>query len=249
MSATQRDTLTVPISEVFGPVVQGEGPLAGNVTAFVRVAGCDYRCSWCDTPYAVLPALWARTAERLTYLDIVERVVACAPHAPWVTLSGGNPALYDLEHLVDELSVNGYKSAIETQGSTWSPWMEMLDLIVWSPKPPSSGWHARAEKDAPHFAPQVIHSGVPAAMKVVVFDRDDFLWARALYDTSGWADAGRPLYLSVGTTPGGDLADVRRDVGDRYAWLVREVCDATPPLDAIVLPQLHVLAFGHARGV
>ena len=43
------------ISEIFGPTIQGEGPLIGRPTVFVRTAGCDYRCTWCDTLYAVLP--------------------------------------------------------------------------------------------------------------------------------------------------------------------------------------------------
>src|SRR5947208_16309904 len=45
----------IRISEIFGPTIQGEGPLIGRPTVFVRTAGCDYRCRWCDTLYAVLP--------------------------------------------------------------------------------------------------------------------------------------------------------------------------------------------------
>jgi len=45
----------IRISEIFGPTIQGEGPLIGTPTVFVRTAGCDYRCTWCDTLYAVLP--------------------------------------------------------------------------------------------------------------------------------------------------------------------------------------------------
>jgi 7-carboxy-7-deazaguanine synthase len=46
---------SILISEIFGPTVQGEGPLVGRPTVFVRTGGCDYRCAWCDTLYAVLP--------------------------------------------------------------------------------------------------------------------------------------------------------------------------------------------------
>jgi len=48
-------TELVRISEIFGPTIQGEGPLIGRPTVFVRTAGCDYRCARCDTLYAVLP--------------------------------------------------------------------------------------------------------------------------------------------------------------------------------------------------
>jgi 7-carboxy-7-deazaguanine synthase len=42
-------TERVRISEIFGPTIQGEGPLIGRPSVFVRTAGCDYRCTWCDT--------------------------------------------------------------------------------------------------------------------------------------------------------------------------------------------------------
>ena len=45
----------ISVSEIFGPTIQGEGSLIGTQTIFVRTGGCDYRCSWCDTGYAVLP--------------------------------------------------------------------------------------------------------------------------------------------------------------------------------------------------
>src|SRR5215831_5300129 len=51
--STMRESIA--ISEIFGPTVQGEGPLIGQPTVFVRTGGCDYRCVWCDTLYAVLP--------------------------------------------------------------------------------------------------------------------------------------------------------------------------------------------------
>ena len=65
-SRSRERVRTHPVIEVFGPTIQGEGAEAGLPTHFVRFGGCDYRCSWCDTMYAVDPAvLWA-TAERLS---------------------------------------------------------------------------------------------------------------------------------------------------------------------------------------
>jgi organic radical activating enzyme len=51
----------IRISKIFGPTIQGEGPLIGRPIVFVRTGGCDYRCSWCDTLYAVLPEYRGRT--------------------------------------------------------------------------------------------------------------------------------------------------------------------------------------------
>jgi 7-carboxy-7-deazaguanine synthase len=59
-------TRTFPVIEIFGPTIQGEGAEAGLSTHFLRVGGCDYRCSWCDTMYAVDPATVRATARRLT---------------------------------------------------------------------------------------------------------------------------------------------------------------------------------------
>jgi len=86
-------TTEIHISEIFGPTIQGEGPLIGQPTIFVRTAGCDYRCSWCDTLYAVLPEY----RDEWTFMkpvEILAQVDALADNRPvLVSISGGNPAL------------------------------------------------------------------------------------------------------------------------------------------------------------
>ena len=42
----------IPVAEIFGPTIQGEGPHVGMKTLFVRVAGCDFKCAWCDSKFA-----------------------------------------------------------------------------------------------------------------------------------------------------------------------------------------------------
>src|SRR5579863_9040838 len=93
-------TKTFPVIEIFGPTIQGEGAEAGIPTHFVRVGGCDYRCSWCDTMYAVDPESVRDNAEQLTSEEIVDRVVGLDGTPGWVTISGGNPALHELGQLV-----------------------------------------------------------------------------------------------------------------------------------------------------
>ncbi|TIV44134.1 MAG: radical SAM protein, partial [Mesorhizobium sp.] len=86
----------IRISEIFGPTVQGEGPLIGRPTVFVRTGGCDYRCRWCDTLYAVLPEFredWTLMTPN-AILTEVERLSNSA--RVLVSLSGGNPALQPL---------------------------------------------------------------------------------------------------------------------------------------------------------
>lgn len=253
MRATDKRVRPVPTSEVFGPVIQGEGPLAGVATSFIRVAGCDYRCSWCDTPYAVIPEQWARTAERVHPSELADRAAALGTE--WVTLSGGNPAIYDLAQTVRDLHERGHLVSIETQGSVCPSWLGLIDQVVVSPKPPSAGM-AEAASDFARFVPELAAAGHwlrPPAIKVVVFSDDDFLWALETHEAS-WEPhfLGSTLYLSVGTDPpveGETLADTRAGVCDRLAWVMDRVARYGGVTPLRVAPQMHVLAYGHARGV
>jgi len=94
-------TKDILISEIFGPTVQGEGPLVGRPTVFVRTGGCDYRCAWCDTLYAVLPEHrdeW----KLMTPAEVASSVDQLTSNNPvLVTLSGGNPALQPLGSVIE----------------------------------------------------------------------------------------------------------------------------------------------------
>jgi 7-carboxy-7-deazaguanine synthase len=84
------------------------------------------------------------------------------------------------------------------------------------------------------------------ALKIVVFDELDLDWADWFMNQHAWSR----LFLSVGTDPpefGETLEETRRKVCDRYRWL----CEQVPNLasEVTVYPQLHVLAYGHMRGV
>src|SRR3954469_14267843 len=101
-----------PVIEIFGPTIQGEGAEAGLATHFVRLGGCDSRCSWRDTMYAVDPATVRATSEPLLAAEIVERLERLEGRPEWVTLSGGNPALHRLDALVERLQDAGFKVAV-----------------------------------------------------------------------------------------------------------------------------------------
>jgi 7-carboxy-7-deazaguanine synthase len=240
---------SIRISEIFGPTIQGEGPLMGRPTIFVRTGGCDYRCHWCDTLYAVLPEYrdeWTLMAPA----EILARVEGLAGGAPvLVSLSGGNPALQPLAPLIEMGRHRGYSFALETQGSIAQPWFAALQWLMLSPKGPSSGmttdWQAFDE------CVQAAGSGPRCVLKIVVFDDDDYAYAR---------EAARrypnlPVYLQVGNpaplTSRDGTASENADIDDlmrRFRWLVdKAVADRW--FTATVLPQLHVLAWGNKRGV
>jgi 7-carboxy-7-deazaguanine synthase len=120
----------IRISEIFGPTIQGEGPLIGRPSIFVRTAGCDYRCSWCDTLYAVLPEHHHEWTV-MTSSDIVARVNELAGDQPvLVSLSGGNPALQPLDAVISLGRRNGHSFAMETQASVSQPWFANLDWLI-----------------------------------------------------------------------------------------------------------------------
>jgi 7-carboxy-7-deazaguanine synthase len=247
------------VSEVFGPTIQGEGALIGMPCLFIRFAGCDYRCSWCDSLHAVLPEYVARTPQFEVY-EITDKVIELAggtpgvPAVKWVVLSGGNPALHDLTALVEDLRHMGFSVMIETQGSIWQPWFEMCDSVCFSPKPPSSGYQTDIDQFNTLLTPLQVTTNPQVIarryyLKVVVFDEADYEYAKAIRKRfPDWR-----LFLSVGNPnppnpselddPSIDLPGLCR----RLKWLMEKVAnDPEMPL-VRVLPQMHVFAWGNER--
>lgn len=241
-----------PIIEVFGPTLQGEGALAGQPTQFVRFGLCDFRCSWCDSGHAVIPENVKANAEQLDSDAIISKVAELGSNARWVTLSGGNPAMYELGDLVLKLRAAGYKVAVETQGTIYRTWLSKVQQLTVSPKPPSSGMARKNNlREFLAKAEQMPYPRYLIALKVVVFDDEDLTFARETH----LEYPGYPFYLSVGTRMGGlygDFAggqvDTRDDILDRYRWLAERVAADKAFRDAAAFPQLHALIWGHGQG-
>ena len=117
------------ITEIFDSI-QGEGSWIGIPATFIRVAGCNLRCSWCDTKTS-----W-ETGQEMSCEDIISNITH-----PTVIITGGEPGLYDLRDLVQAIRHDTQKFAphtpirigIETNGTKEIPWD--IDWIVCSPKP------------------------------------------------------------------------------------------------------------------
>ncbi len=239
------------VSEIFGPTIQGEGVLIGRPTVFVRLGGCDFRCIWCDTLYAVLPEFksdWKPTG----HAQVLERVLELSGHHPiLVTLSGGNPALQNLEPLIDAGHAQACTFALETQGSIVRPWFGKLDYLTLSPKGPSSNMKTNWERV--RECVQAACEGEAAtkiSMKIVVFGREDYEFAkeaRALFpDVPFVLQAGNPEPAQPANNWQG--APDASGTTQQIEWLLQAAM-SDGWSDVVILPQLHVLLWGNARGV
>ncbi len=246
MSSQNGDTdpKKYPVMELFGPTIQGEGIIAGRRSHFIRFGGCPFRCKWCDSMHAVDPERVKANAKWLTAEQIHDATGELSP-STWVTLTGGDPVMWDLMDLVELLNWE-HTIAVETEGVLYRDWLLHCSLITISPKGPSSGMldkldHGMLEGHYTALIPLVDH----VVMKIVVFDEQDFDFARMMF-------ARYPKfvpYLSVGTPLGDPINFTRLSISQRMQWLYERVLQHNDLRHVVVLPQLHVLAWGSEKGV
>jgi len=129
---------SLDVAEIFYSL-QGEGRYTGQVSVFVRLAGCNLRCFWCDTPYA----LEKRQGRSMSVEQIVDRVGSY--DCRHVVVTGGEPLIWPgLSLLLHELHTAGKFVTVETNGTQYRP-IE-ADLVSISPKlansVPKNGPHA-----------------------------------------------------------------------------------------------------------
>ena len=112
--------------------IQGESTFAGLPCVFVRMAVCDSRCAWCDTPHAF------NRGERMTRADVLERVLAI--DCPLVEITGGEPLLQaDVHPLMTGLADEGRTVLLETSGAHDVSPVDRRVHIVLDLKCPDSG--------------------------------------------------------------------------------------------------------------
>lgn len=227
------------VDECFGATIAGEGAIAGCVTTFVRLGGCDYRCHFCDSMHAVDPANvgnWREMSAR-EICDELHRIAPNYPMGAWVTISGGNPAIWqtELPELVSVLNAAGWAINIETQGSVPNEAFLLADMVTISPKGPSSGMVTRYDK----LSECIAQAADRAVLKFVVGSDADFAFAKEV--AVCYPDI--PVYVQPVTvdSAGGKAFPGYRDLCEKVAN-DRSLCEWR------VIPQLHVLAWGGERG-
>ena len=145
---------TYSVMEVF-PTLQGEGRYTGSPAYFIRLAGCDVGCSWCDVQES-----WP--VENHPKLKVAELVLGAKNSGlPMVVVTGGEPCMYNLEPLTTALRKEGLKIHLETSGAY--PISGKFDWITLSPK--------KFKKCLPENYSRA-HE-----LKIVVVNKHDLKWA------------------------------------------------------------------------
>jgi len=154
------------LTEIFASV-QGESRLSGLPTTFVRLAACNLRCSWCDTPYS----FGRGTA---TPLEAVVRKVE-QNGCPYVCITGGEPLLQENVHsLMKRLCDLGYRLSLETGGSLSIEKVDPRVSVILDIKCPGSGMaHKNRLENLALLKPI-------DEVKFVLKERSDYDWAKAL---------------------------------------------------------------------
>lgn len=239
----------IPVAEIFGPTIQGEGPHVGMQTLFVRVAGCDFKCAWCDSKFA-----WKidGSIKRYGTKELADILVQECNNSKCsnVVLTGGNPCLYNFKEVIDILHDNNITVDIETQGSKMPDWLLDVDLLVISPKAPSSK-QPDVYKTVNEYMKLLSSIKQKVAIKIPVFNEEDFEFAMkyyALVDYYREKGVDIDLYLSVGNTNTTEAGDISKRVLSDYEKLINMVANSYMKR-VFILPQVHTLVWGNKQGV
>lgn len=144
----------IPIMEHFY-TLQGEGYWSGQAAYFIRLAGCDVGCHWCDVKDS-----WTVSEDQYVSIDTLVGYVIEAG-ADRAVITGGEPVMHNLDDLTRELQAAGIKTHIETSGA--HPFSGTFDWITLSPK--------KFKKPLPEYY-KMAHE-----LKVIIYNRHDFKWA------------------------------------------------------------------------
>jgi 7-carboxy-7-deazaguanine synthase len=224
--------MTLVVSEVFGPTLQGEGPSVGRRCGFVRLGRCNLACAWCDTPYTWR---WEDHDPAVELHEVaVDAVVAQldAMDVDMVVVSGGEPLLQQqrLIPLVAALHDRGCRIEVETAG-TIAP---VLEIDQWNVSPKLANSGNPLER---RYKPEVLRAFEAtghAVFKFVVCEVADLDEVDAIVTECSLCDV---WIMPEGT----DAATVDR----RSAELVEDVVKRGWNLTT----RLHVLIWGNRRGV
>jgi 7-carboxy-7-deazaguanine synthase len=154
------------ICEIFTSI-QGESSYAGMPCTFIRLTGCNLRCSYCDTSYAYYEG------QELTVDEIVRQVQRSG--IDLVEITGGEPLLQkEVLHLIKRLLAEGYAVLVETNGSQSIREIDRKAVIILDIKTPGSGMSKEVD-----FA-NLDYIKSSDEIKFVITNREDYEWSKEI---------------------------------------------------------------------
>ena len=154
----------IKINEIYLSV-QGESTYTGLPCIFIRLTGCNLRCSWCDTAYAF------HEGKNMSIDEILQKVANFGIHL--VEITGGEPLMQDNVYiLMRRLIESGYKVMLETGGSISLERVPKEVIKIMDLKCPGSGEQEKNNLD--NLKLLVPHDEV----KFVILDKKDYEWSR-----------------------------------------------------------------------
>jgi 7-carboxy-7-deazaguanine synthase len=161
------------ISEIFYSI-EGEGIEIGRREVFIRLSGCNLRCRWCDTKYAL------KNGKEKSVKEIIQEIrkYPCKN----VSITGGEPLLQreELLELIKQLKTLDYWIQINTNGTIFDEEIfKLVDLISMDCKCPSSGMKSNFEvlKETDKlFSPKT-------QFKFVISDKEDYKYAKKIINS------------------------------------------------------------------
>ncbi len=177
----------VVVNEVFYSI-QGESTRSGLPCVFVRLTGCHLRCRYCDTAYAFYEGV------RRSVEDVVEQVQSY--NCGLVEVTGGEPLLQPgVYALMSRLCDAGKTVLVETSGACDISKCDARVVRVMDVKTPGSGEAQR------NLWSNVEHLTQRDEVKLVVCDREDYLWSRGVIERYDLAARVGTVLVSAATGP------------------------------------------------
>ena len=207
------------VSEIFTSV-QGESHFAGYICTFIRLAGCNLRCTYCDTQYAY------HEGNEINLDSIVYKVIQAGVKT--VEITGGEPLLQeDTSLLIEKLLDEGFRVLVETNGSKKIGNIDRRAIVILDIKTPRSGMDKKMDFSN-------INLLKPAdEVKFVITDRNDYEWSKEIIEKYTLFERCNILFSpSFGVLPSRMLAE----------WMINDKIDGRLNL------QLHKYIFGLERG-
>ncbi len=171
------------ISEIFTSI-QGESTYAGLPCIFIRLSGCNLRCSYCDTTYAYNGGF-------NIYSDQIIKKVR-ASNVKLVEITGGEPLIQkETEELLDRLISEKYSVLIETNGSKNIKALNKDAVIIMDIKTPSSSMSNRMNLE------NINYLKPSDEVKLVIRDRIDYEWSLAIVKRYSLVERCKVLFSPV----------------------------------------------------